>query len=418
MWQLCTTLFAVWFQYCTAYDIVIFSTLNLKKMAVEDLAASSKILAIGVKDFSLPNFGLYAQAYSGENSDSPFSSLMRIFPYQKALSMVTSNDGDIHRSSTGVDYTQKDLHDFLTSDRNFEGYETVIISSQDAFENELVRRKRVSSNVSFDDEPSSHAVSEMDNRQRLSASDRHDMPVVLPPPNPSQKTACLLYMEAFDIIISNSRFLTVGSEGKNKYSSGPDHCKCNVNSSQGRASFIIDVEVGENIEDAEKEFYLTSGTTITFQLDFLRSRNGYWYLDGTKLKNNFKINALRAKQNLNVSSGTATNQVDVGAVFNRNFACFQTDAAVFKVLDGKYSNIGIALRNFEVALELVGDKTRFGYRTSDCVGTFSAGSWMGIIISVVFISILLFGYLMLQSIQTMDRFDDLKQKQIIINFKE
>ncbi|VIO87417.1 Uncharacterized protein BM_BM6867 [Brugia malayi] len=216
----------------------------------------------------------------------------------------------------------------------------------------------------------------MDNRQRLSASDRHDMPVVLPPPNPSQKTACLLYMEAFDIIISNSRFLTVGSEGKNKYSSGPDHCKCNVNSSQGRASFIIDVEVGENIEDAEKEFYLTSGTTITFQLDFLRSRNGYWYLDGTKLKNNFKINALRAKQNLNVSSGTATNQVDVGAVFNRNFACFQTDAAVFKVLDGKYSNIGIALRNFEVALELVGDKTRFGYRTSDCVGTFSAGSWM------------------------------------------
>ncbi|EJW72964.1 hypothetical protein WUBG_16129, partial [Wuchereria bancrofti] len=123
-------------------------------------------------------------------------------------------------------------------------------------------------------------------------------------------------------------------------------------------------------------------------------------------------------QDLTVSSGTATNQVDVGAVFNWNFACFQTNAAIFKVLDGKYSNIGIALRNFEVALELAGDKTRFGYRTSDCVGTFSAGSWMGIIISVVFISILLFGYLMLQSIQTMDRFDDLKQKQIVINFKE
>ncbi|EJW84616.1 hypothetical protein WUBG_04474 [Wuchereria bancrofti] len=147
-------------------------------MAVEDLAASSKILAIGVKDFSLPNFGVYAQAYTGENSDSPFSSLMRIFPYQKALSMVnplmvTSNDGDAYRSTTGVDYTQKDLHSLLTSDRNFEGYGTVIISSQDAFEKELVRRKRVSSNVSFDDEPSSHAVSRMGSRQRLSASDRH-----------------------------------------------------------------------------------------------------------------------------------------------------------------------------------------------------------------------------------------------------
>lgn len=56
-------------------------------MTVEDLAASSKVLAIGIKDFSLPNFGIYTQAYSAENSVVPFSSLMRIFPYQKALPM-------------------------------------------------------------------------------------------------------------------------------------------------------------------------------------------------------------------------------------------------------------------------------------------------------------------------------------------
>lgn len=54
-------------------------------MSVEDLAASSKVLAIGVKDFSLPNFGVYAQAYSAENSDAPFASVMKIFPYRKAL---------------------------------------------------------------------------------------------------------------------------------------------------------------------------------------------------------------------------------------------------------------------------------------------------------------------------------------------
>ncbi|KAL3982765.1 Vacuolar ATP synthase subunit S1 (ATP6S1) family protein [Acanthocheilonema viteae] len=428
MWKLCATLFVAWFHYCIAYDTIILSTLNPKKMTIEDLTVSSKVLAIGIKDFLLPNFGIYAQAYSAENSDAPFASVMRIFPYQKTLSvdgplMVTSNAGNDHKSAVGVDYTTfdsfKDLHDFLASNENFKDYQTIIISSPNTFKKELVRRKRVSSNVSFDDEPSSDEVPKASSRKRLSAANRHDMPVVLPAPNPSQKTTCLLYMEAFDIIIPNSRFITVGSEGKNKYLSEPDYFKCNVSSNQGGASFIIDVEVGENIEDTKKQFYLKSGTTITFQLDFARSRNGYWYLDSTSLKNSFKITAMGDEHDLTISSGTATNPVDVGAVFNQNFACSQTDAAIFNASSGSYlTRVGIALRNFEVSLGLKGDKTQFGYHTLDCVGTFSAGSWMGIIISVVFISILLFGYLMVQSIHTMDRFDDLKQKQIVINFKE
>ncbi|CAO4377276.1 unnamed protein product [Caenorhabditis nigoni] len=54
----------------------------------------------------------------------------------------------------------------------------------------------------------------------------------------------------------------------------------------------------------------------------------------------------------------------------------------------------------------------------DCTGTFSAGSWMGIISALVLIGGLIFGYVMLQSVQTMDRFDDPKQKQIVINVRE
>uniref|UniRef100_A0A0R3RYP4 Ac45-VOA1_TM domain-containing protein n=1 Tax=Elaeophora elaphi TaxID=1147741 RepID=A0A0R3RYP4_9BILA len=445
MWLLCATLFMAWFHYCIAYDTVILSTLNLKKMTVEELTVSSKVLAIGIKDFSLPNFGIFAQAYSAENSDAPFAS--NIF-------QVNSNNGNAHKSAIDVDYITfesfEGLRDLLASDKNFKSYQTVIISSQDAFEEELVRRKRLSSNVSFDDEPPSDGVPKTSSRQQLSAMDHHqggielsdcmscfpnssdvrsaaasdlddsiDMPVVLPPPNPSQKTTCLLYMEAFDIIIPNSRFITVGSEGKNKYSSEPDHYKCNMSNSQGGASFIIDVEIEEDIGDAKKQFILKSGTVITFQLDFVQSRSGYWYLESTTLKNGFKIAAMGGEQDLTVSSGTATNRVDIGAVFNQNFACYQTDVAVFNVSGGNIpTRIGIALRNFEVSLGLKGDKARFGYYTSDCVGTFSAGSWMGIIISVVFISILLFAYLMVQSIHTMDRFDDLKQKQVVINFRE
>jgi V-type H+-transporting ATPase S1 subunit len=63
-------------------------------------------------------------------------------------------------------------------------------------------------------------------------------------------------------------------------------------------------------------------------------------------------------------------------------------------------------------------KVHFTRRTSDCVGTFTHGSFMGIIVALVLASVLLFGFLMLNSVQTVDRFDDPKQKQLIINAKE
>lgn len=43
---------------------------------------------------------------------------------------------------------------------------------------------------------------------------------------------------------------------------------------------------------------------------------------------------------------------------------------------------------------------------------------MGIVVVLILLAVLSFGYLMLNSVQTMDRFDDPKQKQLIINAKE
>jgi V-type H+-transporting ATPase S1 subunit len=43
---------------------------------------------------------------------------------------------------------------------------------------------------------------------------------------------------------------------------------------------------------------------------------------------------------------------------------------------------------------------------------------MGIIVALILASVLIFGFLMLNSVQTVDRFDDPKQKQLIINAKE
>jgi V-type H+-transporting ATPase S1 subunit len=61
---------------------------------------------------------------------------------------------------------------------------------------------------------------------------------------------------------------------------------------------------------------------------------------------------------------------------------------------------------------------KFGRKVNDCQPLFSIGTWMGLIISLLLIAVLSFGFLMLNSVQTMDRFDDPKQKQLIINAKE
>ena len=43
---------------------------------------------------------------------------------------------------------------------------------------------------------------------------------------------------------------------------------------------------------------------------------------------------------------------------------------------------------------------RFGHHVNDCVGLFSVGSLMGILVSIILIAVLFFGYLMLNSVQT------------------
>jgi len=63
-------------------------------------------------------------------------------------------------------------------------------------------------------------------------------------------------------------------------------------------------------------------------------------------------------------------------------------------------------------------KVVFTSRVNDCVGSFSVGSWMGILVAITLGMVLIAGFLMLNSVQTMDRFDDPRQKQIVINTKE
>lgn len=63
-------------------------------------------------------------------------------------------------------------------------------------------------------------------------------------------------------------------------------------------------------------------------------------------------------------------------------------------------------------------KVAFSRNVNDCVGTFSTGSLMGIIVALIFSSALLFAFLMLNSIQTPDRYDDPKKRHLIVHSKD
>ncbi|TKR93032.1 hypothetical protein L596_007565 [Steinernema carpocapsae] len=105
------------------------------------------------------------------------------------------------------------------------------------------------------------------------------------------------------------------------------------------------------------------------------------------------------------------------------FGCSDTQAVFFPVQGKKNYQLGLAFHNLQVQLyglhrEEEKNLLKFSRDVNDCVGTFSTGSGMGIFVAVILASIFFFAFAMLNSVQTMDRFDDPKQKQIVINVKE
>ncbi|VDK36088.1 unnamed protein product, partial [Gongylonema pulchrum] len=343
-------------QCCAAYDAIIFSSLPLNKVTVHQLASvtSPRLLALGVQEFSLPKFLVFAQAYSEQPLKGPFTSLMRLFGHVKALPMeeplkITQDSDKLDKTSAkGIVYRQveslEELLNLFAQQNDLASYQTVVVSSPDAFESELTRRKRVSSDVTFDDKS---MAAPSDNQSVHSAY--FEMPVLLPPENYSlaETDQCLLYMEAFDVIIRNkdgASFIVVGN-GDATFEWDPNYYNCDMdNATWGNA-----------------------------RLDFVGiQNNGYWSLKEVELLKPFNITG---NQNLTVEANLTRNDLGIESVPGFSFACSKTQAAFFSTTGGAYV-VGIALSNFEVDLGPRKSKAEFGYYVSDCVGTFSAGSWM------------------------------------------
>lgn len=67
------------------------------------------------------------------------------------------------------------------------------------------------------------------------------------------------------------------------------------------------------------------------------------------------------------------------------------------------------------SFSVTGDSFAFA---SDCAGFFSAGIWMGLVISLLMLLILTYGLHMIMQLRTMDRFDDPKGPAISVPLSE
>lgn len=54
----------------------------------------------------------------------------------------------------------------------------------------------------------------------------------------------------------------------------------------------------------------------------------------------------------------------------------------------------------------------------DCVAFFSAGIWMTLLTLLIVVGVILSGVVMLSNMSTVNRFDDPREKQLVITAKE
>lgn len=254
---------------------------------------------------------------------------------------------------------------------------------------------------------------------------------------------CLLYIGEIGIVVfaPNKKDNKVSNTWiKNATFEGDFNC-VNSSSNSSTSNYIISsfkVNVPKISAYKGSDFAVNK---LSFRLTVTKTATGYWMLNSIDsidldIKNNGtflegitvggkKVDEITA-QNANAS----TAKWGVTSVPTYSYACTSTPAAWIsglsangmdlnstKASDPNKIQVGIALGKFQ--LQPAGVKnSKFSRLVDDCVPTFSPGSWMGIITGLILLIGFLFAMSMLNSVQTMDRFDDPKQKQIVINFKE
>uniref|UniRef100_A0A914W7Q1 V-type proton ATPase subunit S1/VOA1 transmembrane domain-containing protein n=1 Tax=Plectus sambesii TaxID=2011161 RepID=A0A914W7Q1_9BILA len=302
-----------------------------------------------------------------------------------------------------------------------------------------------------EDALTTHAI-----KKRVSTSDMGDNPRAstqndatpggnFPLIYPRDNSTCLLYLGQIAVMV-----YVPNGKGERKLSTAVitngsstfDGAACkNGSLTNGTAADVMSYQITiTNPSTTNSDFTVNQ---LTFRLSVRKTLMGYWMLNDidtitielTPNKTSIFLNGVKPAgitiETLTGSGVAPTKSWGVVSVPTYSYACTATPTAWTSQLtangnvnisgvlnkDPNKVQMGIALGQLQI--QPFGVKNiKFGRNVDDCVPTFSVGSWMGIVVGLIFLGAFLFAMTMLNSVQTMDRFDDPKQKQIIINFKE
>nr|CAD2173107.1 unnamed protein product [Meloidogyne enterolobii] len=305
---------------------------------------------------------------------------------------------------------------------------------------------------------------EHDSQTGASASASGSFPIVLPHNELKQdggkfylegdeKNTCLLYIESISVVLYNvkqkmSAWATINATSKGATYSGKIECPATHNTGQ---EFKISLQAnaggegvsGYYIGDKKKVIFRLSKVDVDLIFNFTSS--AYWELVNADVRtislDGAEEGGVPSVDNTwRLVSGISSN--NKGWIFTDNqspawningfkdyaFSCGRTSPIIWAKHDTDEKSlehaVGLAFHNLQFQLNstyISPDKKRmakFGWRVNDCAPLLSIGTWMILVVAIIFIGVLSFGFLMLNSVQTMSRFDDPKQKQIIISSKE
>lgn len=439
-----------------AYDAVIFSNdqqVTERYPSIENMvstaSAESPLVFIVNPDFTLGQFSKQASAYSLRSDVSGLPATVKSSSYHSdryyadvirvpdAVTVPSADDFSPNANIYILEGTEWASMERLAQEvlPQLGPAYTAIITATDGVSTRKNRVKRVVTSEMRDD-------ASVD----VQASPGKDvkMPINLPPYNREEYDvkplsgglgSCMLYMEGVNIVVQNNKkmFATIPIRSlvnTTTWSYANDDVQCS-NSTEGTYSFVVRLKLKGDVTDAKQQIKIRSGSQVIFKLIFAGTAAGYWGLSEVEAINvvvdpitdsGHSFISQTAKAASKAISTASVANVGFSSVVGFAMACSDSQAAFFKT-DQDGVLIGISLYNTEVQTIAVhpDPKTKkmfFTGQVQDCIGTFSTGSWMGILSSLILLSGFIFGFLMLNSVQTMDRFDDPKHKQIVINVRE
>ncbi|CAJ0604367.1 unnamed protein product [Cylicocyclus nassatus] len=438
----------------TGYDAVVFSSImeiTNDYPSMENLLSTATpglpLVFIANPDFTLGQFSRETRAYATDGALTGLPAIAKLNKYHVSryledkvsvlnATKVTSADefrkGNAIYLITGDEWTNMQLLAVEVLSE-LKGNYIAVITATEAVATEEERTKRAALYNTKDMTGSLSAGNELE----------FDMPLNLPPynrtdlsnPEKSRFGSCMLYSEGVNIVVwknvsgTTNKFASIPVRwfpNTTSWSYVDGDVKCD-NFFNGTDEFTVRLKLKTDIIDRKKLVKINKGSSIVVKLIFTGNLRGWWNLTNVELSgvtvedNGAHFISGPATVEGEVISNQSVYNVGFHSVIYHSMGCSNTQAAFFKT---NLPNvlIGISLHNTEVqTFGVFPDKKsrmRFTAQVEDCVGTFSVGSWMIIITFLVVFGGVLFGYLMLNSIQTTDRFDDPKHGQIVINVKE